>query len=124
MVYAEDLSRNGSRLNSYNMGKGNGSFLLTHGDILHVTHEISIRFNSFTYVRDDCFSAIQTRELEVGSPPAGSSHPQVLYSDYGNSCSESSILSLPESWASEHMEKSTWQSKSLPENNLLARLRT
>lgn len=65
LVYAEDLSRNGTLLNGHLMGIGNGGFLLRQDDVLSITRDISIRFNSATCVSDRCFSDIQMNEIQV-----------------------------------------------------------
>lgn len=65
LVYAEDLSRNGTSLNTHHMGLGNGGFLLSHGDVLWITRDIAIRFSSTTYVEAECFNGIQSKEMEV-----------------------------------------------------------
>ncbi|KAJ5983535.1 hypothetical protein N7481_005634 [Penicillium waksmanii] len=64
LVYAEDLSRNGTLLNGHLMGLGNGGFLLRQGDVLSITRDISIRFHSATYVSDRCFSDLQSKEIQ------------------------------------------------------------
>lgn len=65
LVYAEDLSRNGTLLNGHLMGFGNGGFLLRQGDMLSITRDISIRFNSVIEVSDTCFSDLQKNEIQV-----------------------------------------------------------
>ncbi|CAI7588539.1 unnamed protein product [Penicillium pancosmium] len=65
LVYAEDLSRNGTLLNGHLMGIGNGGFLLRQDDVLSITRDISIRFNSATCVSDRCFSDLQMSEIQL-----------------------------------------------------------
>lgn len=44
LVYAQDLSMNGTLWNGFPMGKGGGSFLLSGGDVLDVAPGCALRF--------------------------------------------------------------------------------
>ncbi|KAJ5573873.1 uncharacterized protein N7459_008300 [Penicillium hispanicum] len=62
LVYAQDLSLNGSTWNNYPMGKGKGGFLLSHGDVLQVSIGIFFQFRS-TARNENCFSTLHIREM-------------------------------------------------------------
>ena len=46
LIYAEDLSRNGSYWNGSYIGKGNGGVLLTDGDELQISPRVTLIFRS------------------------------------------------------------------------------
>ena len=64
LVYAQDLSLNGVHWNGYRIGKGNGGFLLSDGDILQVTHGISFQFRCGRMLGNP-FCDTQIEEMEV-----------------------------------------------------------
>lgn len=66
LVYAEDLSLNRTVWNDYRMGKGEGSFLLSDGDILTVSADIHIRFKSADPSKGTRFTPLQELEMKVG----------------------------------------------------------
>ena len=66
LVYAEDLSRNGTFWNRSLIGKGNGGFLLSDGDALKVSRQTCFIFESC--VLDDegvPFDLVQEQEMKV-----------------------------------------------------------
>lgn len=65
LVYAQDLSMNGTLWNEYPMGKANGSFLLSDGDVLRVTAGVYIRFRSAGYSEENRMSYLQRIEMRV-----------------------------------------------------------
>ncbi|ODM15490.1 hypothetical protein SI65_09093 [Aspergillus cristatus] len=65
LVYAQDLSMNGTTWNNYRMGEGSGSFLLSHGDKLKLTPDIHLIFLSEEYKEDKGFDMLQKVEMKV-----------------------------------------------------------
>lgn len=65
LVYAQDLSMNGTTWNGYEMGKGSGSFLLSHGDILQLTPDTYLRFQNQDKKEKNGFDMLQTVEMKV-----------------------------------------------------------
>lgn len=70
LVYAQDLSLNGTLWNDIPMGKGNGSFLLSDGDTLRLSPGIILRFqqcpdNTGNATAEGCFDALQRAEMKV-----------------------------------------------------------
>lgn len=70
LVYAQDLSLNGTLWNNIPMGKGNGSFLLSDGDTLRLSPGIVLRFqqypdNTGNATAEGCFDALQRAEMKV-----------------------------------------------------------
>ena len=66
LIYAEDLSRNGTYWNRALMGKGNGGFLLSDGDALRISPRITFEFE--TCVKDDAaqlFDWVREEEFKV-----------------------------------------------------------
>ncbi|KAJ5176749.1 uncharacterized protein N7482_002626 [Penicillium canariense] len=63
LVYAQDLSLNGTLWNNYPMGKMNGSFLLSDGDVLGVAVGIHVRFQSSEITQENGFSYLQQLEM-------------------------------------------------------------
>jgi pSer/pThr/pTyr-binding forkhead associated (FHA) protein len=67
LVYAEDLSRNGTFWNGSLIGKGNGGFLLSDKDTLRVSARILFVFRTIIpHEEDDLFDLTQEREMKVG----------------------------------------------------------
>lgn len=66
LVFAEDLSRNGTFLNGTLMGRGKGAFLLSTGDKLRISPRFEFRF-----IANPCheqlvhFDRIQDNEIQV-----------------------------------------------------------
>lgn len=57
---------NGTMWNEYQMGKGSGSFLLSHGDTLRLTPDIYYLFRSNERIMDErAFDMLQTVEMKV-----------------------------------------------------------
>lgn len=67
LVYAQDLSLNGSAWNNYPMGRGKGSFLLSHGDILQISIGIFFQFRSTAHGNKNYFSLLHRREMQVST---------------------------------------------------------
>jgi len=66
LVYAEDLSRNGTFWNGSLIGKGNGGFLLSDKDTLRVSAKILFVYHSvFPHGEDDLFDLTQEHEMKV-----------------------------------------------------------
>ncbi|OOQ87102.1 serine/threonine protein kinase [Penicillium brasilianum] len=63
LIYAEDLSMNGTFWNGYPMGKGKGSSLLSDGDILRVAGDTHIRFKSADPDTENKFTQLQQLEM-------------------------------------------------------------
>jgi hypothetical protein len=67
LVYAEDLSRNGTFWNGSLIGKGNGGFLLSDNDTLRVSARILFVFRTIApHEEDGLFDLTQEREMKVG----------------------------------------------------------
>ncbi|KAJ5689400.1 hypothetical protein N7462_003792 [Penicillium macrosclerotiorum] len=64
LVYAQDLSLNGTSWNDYKM-KGKGSFLLSDGDVLRVAAGVYIRFRSVDVTATDRFTYLQRLEMKT-----------------------------------------------------------
>lgn len=65
IVYAQDLSMNGTFWNEYRMGKGKGGFLLSDGDILRIAVGIHIQFKSSDPDKENKFTQLQQLEMKV-----------------------------------------------------------
>ncbi|KAH8433217.1 FHA domain-containing serine/threonine-protein kinase [Aspergillus melleus] len=64
LVYAQDLSQNGTLWNGYPMGNENRSFLLSHGDILHM-NGISLRYTCHDDRDTDHLDSLQSVEIKA-----------------------------------------------------------
>jgi pSer/pThr/pTyr-binding forkhead associated (FHA) protein len=67
LVYAEDLSRNGTYWNGSLIGRGNGGFLLSTDDVLKLSSSVTLKFKSNRKETTDtaCFDEVQEREMQV-----------------------------------------------------------
>jgi pSer/pThr/pTyr-binding forkhead associated (FHA) protein len=66
LVYAEDLSRNGTFWNGSLIGKGNGGFLLSDKDTLRVSAKILFVYRTVVpHGEDDLFDLTQEHEMKV-----------------------------------------------------------
>ncbi|KAF7617181.1 hypothetical protein AFLA_005226 [Aspergillus flavus NRRL3357] len=65
LVYAQDLSMNGTSWNGYPMGKGRGSFLLSDGDVLQLSPRLSLHIRCAAQGKEDCFDMLQMIEMKV-----------------------------------------------------------
>lgn len=64
LVYAQDVSSNGTRWNGYPMnGK---SFLLSDGDVLQILPDFHLKFESATYTKNP-FTPVQMEEMSVSN---------------------------------------------------------
>src|SRR5277367_137523 len=77
LVYAEDLSRNGTYWNGSLIGKGNGGFLLSEGDTLRLSSLTLLRFESVATADEECFDLTQENEMEVYTVPSPPSTHQL-----------------------------------------------
>lgn len=67
LVYAEDLSRNGTFWNGSLIGKGNGGFLLSDKDTLRVSARIIFVYRTIApREEDNLFDLTQEYEMKVG----------------------------------------------------------
>ena len=67
LVYAEDLSRNGTFWNGSLIGKGNGGFLLSDKDTLRVSPRTVFVYRMvLPHERDESFDLVQEYEMKVG----------------------------------------------------------
>lgn len=65
LVYAQDLSMNGTFWNGYRMAKGRGSFLLSDGDNLRVSVGVHIQFKSADPDKETNITQLQQLEMKV-----------------------------------------------------------
>jgi pSer/pThr/pTyr-binding forkhead associated (FHA) protein len=69
LVYAEDLSSNGTYWNGSLIGQGNGGFLLSLGDMLKVASNVFLEFQVPAHSgHAEYFDAVQEIEMLVGHP--------------------------------------------------------
>lgn len=66
LVYAQDISLNGTSWNNYPMGKGNGSFLLSDGDTLKLSPSVHLLYRRDGHRSEDHFDMLQRVEMRVG----------------------------------------------------------
>ncbi|KAL4884132.1 kinase-like domain-containing protein [Aspergillus karnatakaensis] len=67
LVYAQDVSMNGTLWNGYRMGNGRSSFLLSNNDILRLTGGVYLKYNCADDVQERCFTALQAMEMRTFS---------------------------------------------------------
>lgn len=65
LVYAEDLSRNGTYWNNALMGKGRGGFLLSDDDVLQISSRIKLVFKQDVPEIVELVDDVQERETQV-----------------------------------------------------------
>lgn len=65
LVYAEDLSRNGTYWNGSLIGKGNGGFLLSNDDTLRLSSSTLLRFEHGVIDDKPGFELTQESEMKV-----------------------------------------------------------
>lgn len=65
LVYAQDISLNGTSWNNYPMGKGNGSFLLSDGDTLKLSPSVHLLYRRDGHRSEDHFDMLQRVEMRV-----------------------------------------------------------
>lgn len=120
LVYAEDLSRNGTYWNGSLIGKGNGGILLSDGDTLRVSPRVCYHFHQMSpQNQEQPFDLTQECEMKVGG------HVQTsLWALIRFSFSKRSTMSLIENWAPEPVVRSSWLSINHDAFNLHARLWT
>ncbi|KAL4784614.1 kinase-like domain-containing protein [Aspergillus varians] len=64
LVYAQDISTNGSLWNEYRMGNGRSSFLLSDGDILQLSAGTFLRYSSVGGAQAKGFTILQALEMK------------------------------------------------------------
>lgn len=62
---------NGTNWNDYQMGKGSGSVLLSHGDMLKLTPDVYLVFRCEEHVKETGFDMLQKVEMKVRDPWGG-----------------------------------------------------
>ncbi|KAL4817103.1 kinase-like domain-containing protein [Aspergillus spinulosporus] len=67
LVYAQDISMNGSLWNNYRMGNGRSSYLLSDGDILRLSEGVYLIYRSLNYVQPTYFDPFQALEMKAFS---------------------------------------------------------
>ncbi|KAL4870368.1 kinase-like domain-containing protein [Aspergillus spectabilis] len=67
LVYAQDVSMNGTLWNGYRMGNGRSSFLLSNDDILRLTDGVYLKYNCEDDVQARCFTCLQAMEMRTFS---------------------------------------------------------
>lgn len=67
LVYAENLSRYGTKWNAYMIREQGESFLLSDGDTLEITHGVTFRFMSVNPAPADPFTPQQNQEMRVSA---------------------------------------------------------
>ncbi|KAL3485564.1 kinase-like domain-containing protein [Aspergillus germanicus] len=65
LVYAQDISMNGTLWNGYRMGNGRSSFLLSDGDILRLSDTVYLKYNSEEHSQAKCFTPRQAVEMRT-----------------------------------------------------------
>ncbi|KAI9040616.1 FHA domain-containing serine/threonine-protein kinase [Aspergillus affinis] len=65
LVYAQNLSRNCTRWNGHPMGNKNRSFLLSHGDILHLDTGFSLRYTFHNHRDINHLDSLQSAEAKI-----------------------------------------------------------
>lgn len=77
LVYAEDLSRNGTFWNGSLIGRGNGGFLLSDGDTLRVSARKILVYRMMAPCGDDhLFDLVQEHEMNVSRSPYANKHAE------------------------------------------------
>lgn len=76
LVYAEDLSRNGTYWNGSLIGKGNGGFLLSDGDTLRLSSHTLLRFEHGAVEEEGAFDLTQETEMMVCGARSPSYHTE------------------------------------------------
>lgn len=66
LVYAEDLSSNGTYWNGSLIGRGNGGVLLSDGDVLRIGPRHSFRYSGADPLPPEPRDEVQEREKKVG----------------------------------------------------------
>ncbi|KAL6233853.1 hypothetical protein BDW75DRAFT_251801 [Aspergillus navahoensis] len=67
LVYAQDISMNGSLWNNYRMGNRQSSFLLSDGDILRLSEGVYLIYRSFDNAQPTYFDPFQALEMRAFS---------------------------------------------------------
>lgn len=65
LVYAQDLSRNGTLWNGSSMAKGAGAFLLSDGDVLRLSPSFYLVFYAAVHDEGRSFDELQLAEMKV-----------------------------------------------------------
>lgn len=107
LVYAEDISSNGSLWNDHQMGPGKGGFLLSNGDILTLMPGVHLRFRSAGAQEDWQFTSIQRDEMRVSIIVLTWARPGNLDADHDR-FSMTPSLSRRGCWGKAPSGVSTW----------------
>ncbi|KAL4900162.1 hypothetical protein BDW74DRAFT_182923 [Aspergillus multicolor] len=67
LVYAQDISMNGTLWNGYRMGNGRSSFLLSDCDILRLSPDVHLIYRSLNNSLPTCFDPFQALEMRAFS---------------------------------------------------------
>ena len=66
LIYAEDLSTHGTYWNGSLIGRGNGGFLLSDGDVLKLAPNVHFQFQSLSANDESAaFDIVQEHEMQV-----------------------------------------------------------
>jgi hypothetical protein len=75
LVYVEDLSQNGTYWKGCFIGKGSGGFLLSDGDVLRLSRQTYLVFQSVPQPKPnppgEVFDYVQEVEMDVSRSPSG-----------------------------------------------------
>lgn len=107
LVYAEDISSNGSLWNDHQMGPRQGGFLLSNGDILTLMPGVHLRFRSAGAQEDCQFTSIQRSEMRVSINVLTWACPHHLDADHDR-FSMTPSLSRRGCWGKVPSGASTW----------------
>jgi FHA domain len=117
LVYAEDLSRNGTYWNNSLIGRGNGGVLLSNGDTLRISPRIYYHFQGGSAeFEEQPFDLTQECEMKVGG-----NCQMLMWVLILCSISKQSTMSPIENWAPGLVVKSSWLSNSRDELSSLAK---
>ncbi len=106
LVYAEDLSRNGTYWNGSLVGKGNGGVLLSDGDTLRISPRVYYHFHDVTKQNQERpFDLTQECEMKVGNSGQNLRLVLIRYS-----ISRKNTLFPIGDWALEPVVRSSWLS--------------
>lgn len=122
LVYAEDLSRNGTYWNASLIGRGNGGFLLSPDDVLKLSSAVSLTFKSMTPASSTSasfFDPLQEQEMEVCIVQV-----TLACTDPRDRSSEANSSSRTDFWVPVPLAKFSWRSSKQRASSWPARLST
>ena len=79
LIYAEDLSSNGTYWNEALIGRGNSAVLLNHGDRLRISPRITLKFHALLDYETDGADDSQILEMKVWQALNPSHKPRLKY---------------------------------------------